>query len=290
MKKKEIFRGTATALITPFRDGEIDYDCLGRLIDMQIDAKIDCLVIGGTTAEAATLSDEERYRLFEFSQERINKRTKLIFGTGTNDTRVAIKHSKFAECVGCDGLLLVTPYYNKGTESGIEKHYLSIAESVNLPTLLYNVPSRTGVNLGIKLLERLSDHPNIVGIKEASDSTDRLVALASMSERLALYSGNDSQIFPTLALGGSGVISVVSNLMPRETKELTDAFLGGDTERARKIQFDLLPLISSLFLETNPAPVKYAMSRLGLCSGELRLPLYEVRESTKAKIDELISQ
>ena len=290
MVKKEIFRGTATALITPFREGEIDYDCLGRLIDMQIDAKIDCLVIGGTTAEAATLSDEERYRLFEFSQERINRRTKLIFGTGTNDTRVAIAHSRFAEKIGCDGLLLVTPYYNKGTEAGVEKHYLSIAESVDLPTLLYNVPSRTGVNLGIKLLERLSDHPNIVGIKEASDSTDRLVALASMSERLALYSGNDSQIFPTLALGGLGVISVVSNLRPRETKELTDAFFDGDTERARKIQFDLLPLISSLFLETNPAPVKYAMSRLGLISGELRLPLSEVRDSTKAEIDRIISK
>lgn len=290
MKKKEIFRGSATALITPFRKGEIDYDCLGSLIDMQIDAKIDCLVIGGTTAEAATLSDEERYRLFEFSQEKINRRTKLIFGTGTNDTKVAIKHSKFAEKIGCDGLLLVTPYYNKGTEGGIEKHYLSIAESVDLPTLLYNVPSRTGVNLGIKLLERLSDHPNIVGIKEASDSTDRLVALASMSDRLALYSGNDSQIFPTLALGGLGVISVVSNLMPRETKELTDGFFVGDTERARKIQFDLLPLISSLFLETNPAPIKYAMSRLGLCTGELRLPLSEVRESTKAEIDRILNK
>jgi 4-hydroxy-tetrahydrodipicolinate synthase len=290
MKKKEIFRGTATALITPFHDGEIDFDCLGRLIDRQIGAGIDALVIGGTTAEAATLSDKERYRLYEFAKERIGGRTKLIFGTGTNDTRVALRHSKFAEGVGCDGLLLVTPYYNKGTEGGIEKHYLSIAESVNLPTLLYNVPSRTGVNLGFNLISRLAEHPNIVGIKEASDSTDRLVTLAAMTDKIALYSGNDSQIFPTLALGGSGVISVVSNLMPRETKELTDAFLGGDTERARKIQFDLLPLISSLFLETNPAPVKYAMSRLGLCSGELRLPLYEVRESTKAKIDELISQ
>jgi 4-hydroxy-tetrahydrodipicolinate synthase len=290
MVKKEIFRGTATALITPFSEGEIDYDCLGSLIDMQIDAKIDCLVIGGTTAEAATLSNEERYSLFEFCRERISGRTRLIFGTGTNDTRVAIAHSRFAEKIGCDGLLLVTPYYNKGTESGVEKHYLFIAESVNLPTLLYNVPSRTGVNLGIKLLERLSEHPNIVGIKEASDSTDRLVALASMSERLALYSGNDSQIFPTLALGGLGVISVVSNLRPRETKELTDAFFGGDTGRARKIQFDLLPLISSLFLETNPAPIKYAMSRLGLISGELRLPLSEVRDSTKAEIDRTLSK
>jgi 4-hydroxy-tetrahydrodipicolinate synthase len=288
MVKKEIFRGTATALITPFRDGEIDYDCLGRLIDMQISAGIDCLVIGGTTAEAATLSDEERYLLFEFSAERIDKRTKLIFGTGTNDTRVAIKHSKFAEKVGCDGLLLVTPYYNKGTEGGIEKHYLSITESVSLPTLLYNVPSRTGVNLGFNLISRLSEHPNIVGIKEASDSTDRLVTLASMSDKITLYSGNDSQVFPTLALGGLGVISVISNLLPKETKEMTDAYFTGDLAKAREIQFSLLPLIQAMFMETNPSPIKYAMSLRGLCSPELRLPLSEPRESTKREIKKLI--
>ena len=288
MVKKEIFRGTATALITPFREGEIDYDCLGRLIDIQISAGIDALVIGGTTAEAATLTDEERYRLFEFSAERIDGKTKLIFGTGTNDTRVAIKHSKFAEKVGCDGLLLVTPYYNKGTEGGIEKHYLSIAESVDLPTLLYNVPSRTGVNLGFNLISRLSDHPNIVGIKEASDSTDRLVTLASMSDKITLYSGNDSQVLPTLALGGLGVISVISNLLPSETKEMTDAYFGGNSARAREIQFRLLPLIQAMFMETNPSPIKYAMSLRGLCSPELRLPLSEPRESTKIEIERLM--
>ena len=288
MVKKEIFRGTATAMITPFHEGEIDFDCLGRLIDIQISAGIDALVIGGTTAEAATLTDEERYRLFEFSAERIDGKTKLIFGTGTNDTRVAIKHSKYAEKVGCDGLLLVTPYYNKGTEGGIEKHYLSIAESVNLPTLLYNVPSRTGVNLGFNLITRLSEHPNIVGIKEASDSTDRLVTLASMSDKIALYSGNDSQVFPTLALGGLGVISVISNLLPRETKEMTDAYFSGDIAKARDIQFKLLPLIQAMFMETNPSPIKYAMSLRGLCSPELRLPLSEPRESTKKEIERLM--
>lgn len=288
MVKKEIFRGTATALITPFRDGEIDYDCLGRLIDIQISAGIDALVIGGTTAEAATLTDEERYRLFEFSAEKIDGKSKLIFGTGTNDTRVAIKHSKFAERVGCDGLLLVTPYYNKGTEGGIEKHYLFIAESVDLPTLLYNVPSRTGVNLGFNLISRLADHPNIVGIKEASDSTDRLVTLASMSDKITLYSGNDSQVLPTLALGGLGVISVISNLLPREAKEMTDAYFGGNSARAREIQFRLLPLIQAMFMETNPSPIKYAMSLRGLCSPELRLPLSEPRESTKKEIERLI--
>ena len=190
--------------------------------------------------------------------------------------------------MGCDGLLLVTPYYNKGTEGGIEKHYLSIAESVDLPTLLYNVPSRTGVNLGFNLISRLADHPNIVGIKEASDATDRLVTLASMSDKITLYSGNDSQVLPTLALGGLGVISVISNLLPRETKEMTDAYFGGNIARAREIQFRLLPLIQAMFMETNPSPIKYAMSLRGLCSPELRLPLSEPRESTKIEIERLM--
>ena len=255
---------------------------------MQIDAKIDCLVIGGTTAEAATLSNEERYSLFEFCRERISGRTRLIFGTGTNDTRVAIAHSRFAEKIGCDGLLLVTPYYNKGTEAGVEKHYLSIAESVDLPTLLYNVPSRTGVNLGFNLISRLADHPNIVGIKEASDSTDRLVTLAAISDKIALYSGNDSQGRPALALGGLGVISVISNLLPSETKEITDAYFNGNLARAREIQFRLLPIIQAMFMETNPSPIKYAMSLRGLCSPELRLPLSEPRESTKKEIERLL--
>lgn len=285
MKKKEIFRGAATALITPFRDGEIDFDSLGRLIDYQIDRKIDALVIGGTTGEAATLSDEERYSLYSFARERAHDRVKLIFGSGTNDTKVAIKHSKIAEEIGCDGLLLVTPYYNKGTEAGIEKHYLSIAESVNLPTILYNVPSRTGVNLGINLLDRLADHENIVALKEASDSTDRLMNLAALTDRLALYSGNDSQIYPTLSLGGLGVISVMSNIIPEATHRLClDYFLGRHHE-SLSLQLRLLPFIRSLFAETNPAPIKYAMWLRELSEKELRLPLSEPRESTKREIE-----
>ncbi len=284
MKKKEIFLGAATALITPFWDGEIDYHSLGRLIDIQIAAGIDALVIGGTTAEAATLSDGERYALFEFAKERVNQRTKLILGTGTNDTRVAISHTKYAENIGCDGVLVVTPYYNKGTEQGIEKHFLKIAESVDLPIILYNVPSRTGVNLGINLLDRLADHTNIVAIKEASDSTDRLVSIAAIGDRLKLYAGNDSQIFPTLALGGLGVISVVSNLLPRTLHNMCTDYFEGRYDDAREMQFRLLPLIRAMFLETNPAPIKFAMANRGLCSAELRLPLDEPRESTRAEI------
>ena len=284
MKKKEIFLGAATALITPFWDGEIDYHSLGRLIDIQIAAGIDALVIGGTTAEAATLSDGERYALFEFAKERVNQRTKLILGTGTNDTRVAISHTKYAENIGCDGVLVVTPYYNKGTEQGIEKHFLKIAESVDLPIILYNVPSRTGVNLGINLLDRLADHTNIVAIKEASDSTDRLVSIAAIGDRLKLYAGNDSQIYPTLALGGLGVISVVSNLLPRTLHNMCTDYFEGRYDVAREMQFRLLPLIRAMFLETNPAPIKFAMANRGLCSAELRLPLDEPRESTRAEI------
>ena len=285
MEKKRIFRGTGCALITPFKNGEIDYEALGRLIDRQIEAKVDALIIGGTTGEAATLSNKERYELFSFAKERISGRTKLIFGTGTNDTRVALKHTKFAEELGCDGVLLVTPYYNKGTEDGIEKHYLNIAESIDLPIIVYNVPSRTGVNLGINLLDRLANHENIVGIKEASDSTDRLVTLAAFSDKLALYAGNDSQIYPTLALGGSGVISVVANILPKATKALCDSYFEGKHTHALRLQLELLPFIKTLFLETNPSPIKYAMEKVGLCTREVRLPLFEPRESTKEEID-----
>ena len=284
MRKKLVFQGVATALITPFKNGEIDYEALSWLIEFQISSGIDALVIGGTTAEAATLSDEERYRLYSFAKEKVAGRVKLIFGTGTNDTRVALAHTEFAENIGCDGVLLVTPYYNKGTEEGIEKHYLKIAESVDLPIILYNVPSRTGVNLGINLLCRLKEHPNIVGIKEAHDSIDRLVEISSFGDELYLYSGNDSQIYPTLALGGKGVISVLSNLLPISTIELCQSFFDGKTEDSLALQQFLLPLIKALFMETNPAPLKYAMSERGMCSAELRLPLSLPRESTQTEL------
>ena len=284
MKKKKIFSGASTALITPFSGGEIDYPALGSLIEFQIESGISALVVGGTTAEAATLSDDERYKLYTFAKGKIAGRTKLILGTGTNDTRVAIAHTKFAKRLGCDGVLLVTPYYNKGTEVGIEKHYLSIAESTDLPIIVYNVPSRTGVNLGLNLLDRLSDHPNVVALKEASDSVDRLVSLASFGDKLWLYSGNDSQIYPTLALGGPGVISVMSNVIPRATIDICERYFKGDHAGSLMLQLKLMPFIKSLFIETNPSPVKYCMSLKNMCLSEMRLPLAEPRESSKAEI------
>ncbi|MBQ8720409.1 MAG: 4-hydroxy-tetrahydrodipicolinate synthase [Clostridia bacterium] len=284
MKKQIIFSGTATALITPFASGEIDYPSLFRLIDGQIAAGIDALVVGGTTGEAATLSLTERYELYGKCREHINGRCKLIFGTGTNDTRCAVAHTKEAGAIGCDGVLVVTPYYNKGTHEGVVRHYLEIADASPVPVLLYNVPSRTGVNLTLSQLERLSRHEMISGIKEAGDSVDRLVEIATLGEDLPLYSGNDSQIFATMALGGYGVISVLSNLLPKETKRITELYLGGSIEKSRERQFELLPIIKSLFLETNPAPVKYAMSLCGACSPELRLPLSQPSEATKAVV------
>ncbi len=283
--KKNIFSGVGTALITPFSGGKIDYTALERLIEIQIGAGINALIIGGTTGEAATLSDEERYELYAFAKEKICGRCALMLGTGTNDTSVAIRHTRFAEELGCDGALLVTPYYNKGTERGVVCHYRAIAESTSLPLMLYNVPSRTGVNMSRATLENLSEVENIVAIKEASDSADRLVEIAAMGERLRLYAGNDTQLLTALTLGGGGVISVVSNIAPKQMMKIYESFKAGDVTAARDAQTALLPLIRAMFSETNPAPVKHAMARLGLCSGELRLPLYEVSVETKRLID-----
>ena len=287
MKKTEIFRGVGTALITPFKDDKIDFDCLERLIDRQIGGGIDALIIGGTTAEAATLSDKERYELFRVAKNVTRHRCKLIFGTGTNDTKVAIRHTELASKLGCDGVLVVTPYYNKGTADGVVKHYEKIAESSDAPILLYNVPSRTGVNLSIDTLKRLAENEKIVGIKEASDSLDRFMSISRI-EGLALYSGNDTQIYPVLSLGGLGVISVVSNLYPEETSNICKQYFANNTQTSLKLQQELLPVINSLFLETNPTPIKYAMARKGLCTDEMRLPMWHPCEETKAKINKAI--
>lgn len=283
--KKTIFEGVGTALITPFSDGKIDYPALERLIEWQTSAGINALIIGGTTGEAATLSDEERYELYAFAKEKIGGRCALMLGTGTNDTRVAIKHTQFAEELGCDGALLVTPYYNKGTERGVVCHYRAIAESTSLPLMLYNVPSRTGVNMSRTALESLAEVENIVAIKEASDSADRLVEIAAMGNKMRLYAGNDTQLFTALSLGGKGVISVVSNVAPAKMTRIYEDYKSGDIASARAGQASILPLIRALFIETNPAPIKHAAARLGLCSGELRLPLYEVSSETKRLID-----
>ena len=276
MNKRIIFEGCATALITPFKGGALDLDAMGALIDNQILAGVDALVIAGTTGEASCLTSSERERLFYFSRERASGRCKLILGVGSNDTATAIANARLAEKVGCDGVLAVTPYYNKGTRLGLKSHYLAIAESTSLPILLYNVPSRTGVNIPIETVRSLAEHPNVVGIKEASDSQDRLTELSSISEDMPLYAGNDSQIYSTLALGGLGAISVASNAVPKLIMKLIRDFKTGKWREALALQLKLLPFISSLFIETNPAPIKFLCAHLGLCEGDIRLPLSEV--------------
>lgn len=286
--KKHIFSGVGTALVTPFNQGKIDFDALAGLIEFQVRGGVNALIIGGTTGEAATLSDDERYELFSYTKGLVKGRCRLVFGTGTNDTKVAIRHTKMAEKIGCDGVLLVTPYYNKGTESGIRKHYEMIASETDLPIILYNVPTRTGVSITMKTLESLARLNNIVGIKEASDSADRLVELSKFGDDLRLYAGNDSQIYTVLSLGGNGVISVVSNILPRETSLIWHKFLAGEWRESLKMQKRLLPAIRACFVETNPAPVKYAMSKMGLCTEELRLPLAKIEESSKITVDDLL--
>ena len=288
MKKKTIFKGVATALVTPFLDGKIDYKCLEKLIDFQILSGIDAIVIGGTTGEAATLSDEERYALFREAKDMIYGRCKLIFGTGTNDTRVAKKHTEYASKLGCDGVLLVTPYYNRGTAEGVIRHYTEIAEVSDAPVILYNVPSRTGVNLSIETLSTLSKNEKICAIKEASDSQDRLTSLSAFGDNLYLYAGNDTAIYSVLSLGGLGVISVVSNIFPRQTAEICKLFFTNKQEESLKLQQKMLPVINSLFLETNPAPIKYAMSKAGMCRADMRLPMWLPTEPTRRKIDEAV--
>ena len=284
MAKKLVFRGASSALITPMKREKIDYSNLDRIIDAQINGGIEALVIGGTTGEAATLSDGERYELFSYVREKTAGRIKLIFGTGTNDTKTVIKHTKAARDIGCDATLAVTPYYNKGTFRGVVEHYKKIAYASEIPVILYNVPSRTGVNLTVKQLEELAKLENVVGIKEAGDSLDRLVDLSKFGEELYLYAGNDSQIYPTLALGGQGVISVVSNLYPKKIAEICNSFFMGDTASSLRGQLEILDFVKLMFKETNPAPIKYAMNLAGLCSSELRLPLFKPEKATRSAI------
>ncbi len=283
MGKKLIFRGAATALVTPMTCGNIDYSALDKIIDAQVEGGIAALVIGGTTGEAATLSDDERYELYSYVKEKLEGRVKLIFGTGTNDTALAIRHTRMAEAIGCDGVLVVTPYYNKGTYTGVVEHYKKIA-TVGVPIILYNVPTRTGVNLTIQQLEELSALDNIVGIKEASDSVDRLTELAKFGDSLHLYAGNDSQIYATLALGGQGVISVASNLYPKRIADICNLYFSKEHGLALNEQLALFDFIKLMFKETNPSPIKYAMSLMGLCREDVRLPLMPPTASVKEEI------
>lgn len=277
--KKQIFVGAGTALITPMKDGKIDYEKFGLLIEDQIKNNIDALIVCGTTGESAALNDAEHKELIKFCVDVTNKRVPVIAGTGSNDTNYAINLSVHACELGVDGLLLVTPYYNKTTQKGIVKHFQTIADTVNKPMILYNVPSRTGLNILPATYKELSYHENIVAAKEANGNLSAVAETIHLcGDDLKIISGNDDQIVPIMALGGTGVISVLSNILPNETHIMCKDMLEGRTAKAAKAQIDYIPLINALFCEVNPIPVKAAMEKMGFCTGELRLPLTEISD------------
>ena len=285
LHKQSIFTGAATAIITPFKNGKIDFDSFGKLIDTQINSGIDALVVAGTTGEAATLSHEEHCDLLRFAVEKADGRVPMIAGTGSNDTAYGIELSKYACDVGYDALLLVTPYYNKATPKGLIQNFWATADATNKPIILYNVPSRTGVNITMPVYRELAKHERIVAVKEASGNLSAIAQLLDeCGDSLDVYSGNDDQIVPIMSLGGKGVISVVSGILPRETHDICAACLKGDFKTGAALQLKYLKLINTLFCEVNPVPVKAASALLGLCNGELRLPLCEMEPQNHEKL------
>lgn len=285
MKTKTIFEGAATALITPLTPDGVDYENFGRLIDWQIDAGIDALVIAGTTGEGSTLTDEEHREVLDYAVKRAAGRVPMIAGTGSNDTAYAIDLTKFACDIGYDAMLVVTPYYNKATQKGLVKMYEAIADASTKPLVLYNVPSRTGVAIQPATYAALADHPMIAAIKEANGDISKIAeTIALVGDKLDVYSGNDDQIVPILSLGGKGVISVLSNLIPGETSQMVKKFMAGDVQGAAKMQLDYLSLINALFCEVNPIPVKAAMHAMGYCSDDIRLPLTPMEDDNRAKL------
>ena len=283
--KKELFSGAATAIITPFSGEKIDYRAFGNLIDFQIEGGIETIVVAGTTGEASSLSYAELEDIFSFACERTKGKAKIIAGCGCNNTERSAEIARTAEWCGCHGLLAVTPYYNRPTAKGLVEHFTKIADSVNLPLVLYNVPSRTGTNMGVEVYRELASHPRIVGIKEASGNISLAAdILSELGDDFDVYAGNDDMTVPIMALGGRGCISVLSNLLPVEVGKLCKMCLEGEIAAAGQLQLDLIPIIRALFKETNPIPIKYALSRLGFCEERYRLPICPPTDSTATLI------
>ena len=285
----ELFTGSGVALITPFdENGEVNYSRLREILEFHVINHTDAIIVTGTTGEGSTLNDEEKISVIEFTVNIINNRIPVIAGTGSNDTRHAAEFSKRVEKLGVDGLLVVTPYYNKGNENGIYEHYKAIAEGVKIPVILYNVPSRTGVNLSIPLLKRLAQIENITALKEASGDISYVAEVAREVPELDIYSGNDDMVVPVLSLGGKGVISVSANIIPDISHDITVSFLKGDVKKARELQLKYNDLVNALFLETNPAPIKEAMNFLGYEVGNCRLPLGVMEEANRRKLTDIL--
>ena len=289
--KKSVFKGTATALITPFRNSEVDFAALGDLIERQIECGIDALVICGTTGENATLTDEEHREVLKYALAKSGGKVPMIAGTGSNDTAHAIKMSRFASNLGYDALLVVTPYYNKATERGLTESYIQIANAASCPIILYNVPTRTCCNITLPVYRELAKHENIVAVKEASGNVSAVAELiAECGDDFDVYSGNDDQTLPMLSLGGAGVISVVSNIIPKEMVSLCSKWFDGDITSCRRLHEKYLKLMKMMFCEVNPIPVKTACSLMELCSDEMRLPMCEIGENNKIKLEKILKQ
>ncbi len=282
MRQQSIFKGVATALITPMTKEGVDYPALEKLINWQIDEGINALVICGTTGEGSTLSDQEHRQVLKFAVDVVAGRVPVIAGTGSNDTAYAVDLTKYACGIGCDAMLVVTPYYNKATQKGLVAAFTAIADASTKPIILYNVPSRTGVGIEPSTYAILAEHPNIAAIKEANGNISKIVQTVSLvGDNVDIYSGNDDQIVPVMACGGKGVISVLSNVLPRETVALCDKFFAGDLAGAMELQVKYLPLINALFSEVNPIPAKAAMAAMGFCEDYLRLPLTPMEDAHK---------
>ena len=283
--KKTVFRGMATAMVTPMNAGGIDYEAMGRFIDWQIESGINALVVMGTTGENATIEPEDQTKVIRYTVERVAGRIPVIAGTGTNNTEHVLRNTREACGAGADAVLVVTPYYNKATQNGLIKHFYTVADASSVPVIAYNVPSRTGVNILPKTAAALAEHPNIVGIKEASGNMAQMVEMAALcADRLDLYSGEAALTVPMMAMGAKGTISVLSNVVPRESVAMTDACIAGDFQTAADWQCRLLPLINALFSEVNPIPAKAAVSAMGFGEDFLRLPLTPMEEPARQKL------
>jgi 4-hydroxy-tetrahydrodipicolinate synthase len=282
---KRVFQGSMVAVVTPFKDGRVDEAKVRELVEFHIKNGTDVLVPCGTTGESPTLSHDEHRRVIELAIQAANKRIPVVAGTGSNSTAEAIDLTRFAKNAGADGALVVLPYYNKPTQQGLIAHCRAIADAVDLPLILYNIPGRTGINMLPETLAVLADHPNIVGMKEATGNLEQMTQdIVLCGAKLSFLSGDDTLTLPLMAVGGKGVISVVANIVPRDVADLTRAFLSGDWKRARELHLKLFPLCQAMFCETNPIPVKTAMALMGMIGGELRMPLCPMSEANLSKL------
>lgn len=288
--KKTIFTGSGVAIVTPFDENGVNFDKLGEMLEWHVNEGTDAIIICGSTGEPSTMPDEEHISVIEYAVKKIAGRIPVIAGTGSNETVHAIKLSKAAEKAGCDGVLVVTPYYNKATQKGLYLHYKAIAESISIPIIMYNVPARTNVSISLDTLEKLAKIDNIVALKEASGDIAYLSHVAARVPELAIYSGNDDMIIPAMSVGGVGVISVVANVLPKYTHELCQNYLDGNVKEAAKMQLDIMDLVDKLFIEVNPIPVKTALNMMGWGVGPLRMPLCDMEDANAQKLHDSLAR